>query len=80
MRAGLFEIDIVESEEFEKSDYGICINYPTFLLNSLKKYNNKQTIIDIDWNIVILDDFGKIIYDFNIYENEEFKELLKKKL
>lgn len=77
MSESLFGINIVESEYGDISDEGIELFNSKFLLNSLKKYDGKAILINLNWDIAVYEDNGDILCKFNIIENEEFKTLLK---
>lgn len=80
MIESLFGIDIVESNDGDIAEEGIELFEAKFLLDSLKKYNGKAILINLNWDITIYKDNGDILCEFNIIENEEFKILLKSKL
>lgn len=80
MIESLFGINIVESEDGDIPEEGIELFNPKFLLNSLKKYNGKAILINLNWDITVYEDDGNILCEFNIIENEEFKVLLRDKV
>lgn len=80
MIESLFGINIVESEDGDILEEGIELFDSKFLLNSLKKYNGKAILINLNWDITVYEDDGNILCEFNIIENEEFKVLLRDKV
>lgn len=80
MTESLFGIDIVKSDDGDITEEGVELFNANFVLNTLKKYDGKAILINLNWDIIVYEDNGDILCEFNIIDNEEFKSLLRNKI
>lgn len=76
---GLFGIDVLNCTSFDFLDGSMQYNDVNFLIDSLKKYDGTYVQVCTDWKIIVWNEEGKVIDQFFLIENDEFKNLLLKK-
>ncbi|MDR6779400.1 MULTISPECIES: hypothetical protein [Paenibacillus] len=75
----LFGIQVLESDWIDITEESIQYNEVSFLFKSLIKYDGMTVEILNDWRLKVWDDEGKVIDEFYLIENDEFRKVLYQK-